>query len=123
MSKLMVDLRLIDRVSRILEKENSVTGLDERHNLNLTGQRIKQRLNSSKATEHFPADQLLSKHLEAHPNSLIALCDDVVEEVISYVSKVCDYYRRIKNYRKLTDEEKNIGKELAELLRAALELL
>jgi hypothetical protein len=105
------------------ENDKSVSGENTRQDLEQIGQQIKNNLGVYSPPVDCNATQLLPEYLKSHPMSLVTVSDDVVEEVISYVSSICAYYRGIKNQRVLTNEERAIGKELSQLLRTALELL
>src|SRR5260370_14796886 len=123
MSDLVVDLQLIEKVQKALEQDSTAAGASQRRTLTEIYQRIRDALTNSSGPEKACADNLLPEYMKEHPETLTALREQAIQDVISYVSQMCDYYRKVKAHRPLTDEEKVLGRDLAILLRTTQDLL
>lgn len=121
MSKPAIDLQLIEMVQKILQRDSEPALETKREELS----RIYERITNSLSTgeDQTATEQLLPEYMKSNPQIWTALTEEVVREALSYVSGVCDYYRMIKAHRPLTNEEKVMGRQLSQLLRAAQDLL
>jgi hypothetical protein len=121
MSKPTLDIQLIELALKILQRDTDPALAAKREELGRIYRRISHSLSAGEG--ETAAAQLLPEYMRSNPEVMTALSEEVVREALSYVSGVCDYYRMLKAKRPLTDEEKDVGRQLSQLLRAAQDLI
>lgn len=103
MPELTIDLRHLDRVLQRIES-NEDPGLEEK--------RLKIRSEYERVKMDITAPQNSST-----PRDVIRLRLEVLIRVTSFVALSCDFYNAVRSSRPLDEEEKQIGRDLSDLLR------
>jgi hypothetical protein len=117
--KLEADLRLIEILNGILEKDQDPALRARRDELRALHTSIRDALGGASPS----SVRILPDFLLANPNLLSRLVQEEAGSTLAFVSDVCDYYRSVRQQRPLTEEERNLGKQLKELLTAVQDTL
>jgi len=120
MSNLIAHLQLIEVVQKRLREDSDPGSATKREELTRIYECIKKSCETGDAKN--ATEDLLPEYMKSNPDILATTSEELVREVLKYVSGVCDYYRMIKTFRPLTDEERALGRKLSELLRGVQEL-
>ncbi len=119
MSNAIIDLDLINKIQELLLKDGDPVYATARDELSKISSRIKQGL----SLHGIESTNLLREFMDKHPALFATIREQMVEDVLKYVTEVCKYYSEMKSYRALTEEEKKIGRQLKSLLKDAQGLL
>ncbi len=110
--QLEADLRLIDALRRVLEKEPHSTFQTARDEF----AKIAELVKNPSCIGRESALQLLPAFMASHPELFRRTILEHADETLAFITGVCDHYRTIKQQRPLTPEEKSIGGQLNQLL-------
>jgi hypothetical protein len=121
MSKSTIDLQFIEMIQKRLQNDPDSAFVAQREELGQVYDRIRQNL--SAGHDDRSNEGLFPEYIRANPQLLTALSEELVQEILNYVAGVCGYYRMIKSLRPLSNEEKDIGRQLTRLLQEAQDLL